>query len=91
LVLAKKVQKVVAEKYSFRSGEMLLLYAGCFFLAIKVVIDNEKWFLEDFASVSGYDKACISKIELFLMEDCLDFDASIPDKDYMREQTLLMN
>lgn len=89
LVLAKKVQKIVAEKYSFGAGEMLLLYAGCFFLSIKYVIDSEKWFLDDFALVSGYDKASISKIELFLMEECLDFDASVSEKDYMHEYLLI--
>ena len=85
LVLAKKVQKIVSEKFSFGAGEMVLLYAGCLLLSIKMVLDTEKWFVEDFALVSGLDKASISKIELFLMEECLDFYAGISEEEYRKE------
>jgi hypothetical protein len=85
LVLAKKVQKIVAEKFSFGPGEMMLLYSGCFLLSIKMVLDTEKWFIEDFALVSGMDKATINKIELFLMEECFEFYAGVSEEEYKRE------
>lgn len=89
LVLAKKVQKIVAEKFAFGPGEMMLLYSGCFLLSIKMVLDTEKWFVEDFALVSGMDKPTISKIELFLMEECLDFYAGISEEEYKKEHLSL--
>jgi len=60
LVLAKKVQKIVAEKFAFGLGGMILLYSGCFLLSIKMVLDTEKWLIEDFALVSGMDTATIN-------------------------------
>lgn len=85
MVLAKKVQKIVAEKFAFGLGEMVLLYSGCFLLSIKMVLDTEKWFIEDFALVSGMDTATINKIEMFLMEECLDFYAGISEEDFKKE------
>ena len=89
LVLARKVQKVVAEKFAFGPGEMMLLYSGCFLLSIKMVLDTEKWFIEDFALVSGMDRPTISKIELFLMEECLDFYAGMTEEEYSKEHQSL--
>lgn len=83
------MQKIVAEKFAFGPGEMMLLYSGCFLLSIKMVLDTEKWFVEDFALVSGMDKPTISKIELFLMEECLDFYAGISEEEYKKEHLSL--
>ena len=83
------MQKIVSEKFAFGPGEMMLLYSGCFLLSIKMVLDTEKWFIEDFALVSGMDKATISKIELFLMEECLDFNAAISEEEYNKEHLSL--
>ena len=87
LALARKVKEVASEKFQFNTGEFLLVYAGCLFLSIKMVVDLEKWFVEDFSTVSGVDKATIEKMELFVLEDALDFDVSI-SRNVFREEYL---
>lgn len=85
LALARKVQVVAAEHFSFNLGEFLLIYAGCLFLSIKMVVDTEKWFIEDFSTVSGIDQSTIQKMELFILEDALQFDVSIDSNTYRQE------
>jgi hypothetical protein len=55
LALARKVKTVAGSNFQFNAGEFLLIYAGCLFLSIKMVVDTEKWFIEDFSAVSGID------------------------------------
>jgi hypothetical protein len=87
LALARKVKDVAAKKFAFNMGEFLLIYAGCLFLSIKMVVDTEKWFVEDFSTVSGIDQPTIEKMELFVLEDALNFDVSI-DRNVYREEHL---
>jgi hypothetical protein len=87
LALARKVKKVAMRRFSFNMGEFLLIYAGCLFLSIKMVVDTEKWFVEDFSTVSGIDEATVEKMELFVLDDALNFDVSIA-RDIYREEHL---
>lgn len=85
LALAKKVKESASKKFAFNTGEFLLIYAGCLFLSIKMVVDTEKWFLEDFSAVSGIEESIVEKMELFILEDALNFDVSISRNLYREE------
>lgn len=85
LILAKKVKEIVAKKFQFHAGEFLLIYIGCLFLSIKVTLDTEKWFLEDFSEVSGIEPSIIEKMELFIFDDILNFNVSISSILYREE------
>jgi hypothetical protein len=54
-----------------------------------MVIDIEKWYIEDFSNVSSIDKNLIGKMELFILEEVLHFNVSISREDY-REEHLRM-
>lgn len=85
LSLARKVKDKAASLYTFTTGEFKMVYAACLFLSIKMVIDVEKWFIEDFSNVSGLEKDLITKMELFILEDILYFNVSVGRNEYRQE------
>jgi hypothetical protein len=66
-------------------GDFRFVYAGCLFLAIKIVVDVEKWFLEDFANVSGLKKELVQRMEFFVLEDVLKFRAGVSCDEYHKQ------
>lgn len=91
VALAKKVVKEAKKEYNFKKGEFVLLYAACLYLSIKMLIDEERWFIEDFAYVSGLEEKHIEKMEHFVFFDVLKFNAKLTDEVYFTEETFLRN
>lgn len=91
IALAKKVVKEAKKEYSFKKGEFILLYAACLYLSIKMLIDEERWFIEDFAYVSGLEEKHIEKMEQFVLFDVLKFNAKLSDQEYFDEEEYLRN
>lgn len=89
LALAKKVKKSLTKDYEFSEGDFLKIYGCCLFLSIKMVIDMEKWYLEDFEYVSGIPKETIEALEIFILDEALNFDISIPRTSYREEHLRL--
>lgn len=85
LALCKLVRKNIIGKYSFDEGEFLLVYAGALFLSIKMANDIEVWLLEDFSSTTGLDKEIIEEMELFVLQEALDFRVLVPLSQLQRE------
>jgi hypothetical protein len=85
LNVARKVKEKAANMFTFGVGEFKMVYAACLFLSIKMVIDVEKWYIEDFSNVSGLEKELITKMEMFIVEDILNFNVSVQRVDYRHE------
>lgn len=85
MVLIHRVQKIVINTHEFELGDFRFVYAGCLFLAIKIVVDVEKWFLEDFANVSGLKKELVQRMEFFVLEDVLKFRAGVSCDEYHKQ------
>lgn len=91
VALAKKVVLKAKKEYNFKKGEFILLYAACLYLSIKMLIDEERWFIEDFSYVSGLEEKHIEKMEKFVLFDILNFNAKISDAEYFAEEAFLKN
>lgn len=91
IALAKKVVKIAKKEYDFKKGEFILLYSACLYLSIKMLIDEERWFIEDFAYVSGLEEKHIEKMEQFIFFDILNFNAKLSEQEYFNEEAYLRN
>lgn len=89
VALAKKVVKIAKTDYTFKKGEFVLLYSACVYLSIKMLIDEERWFMADFAYVSNLEEAHVEKMEQFVLIDILNFNAKISDEDFIKEKLAL--
>lgn len=89
VALAKKVVKIAKSDYTFKKGEFVLLYSACLYLSIKMLIDEERWFLADFSYVSNLEEAHIEKMEQFVLIDILNFDPKISEADFKKERQTL--
>ena len=56
---------------------------------IKMLIDEERWFMADFAYVSNLEEAHVEKMEQFVLIDILNFNAKISDEDFIKEKLAL--
>jgi hypothetical protein len=90
VALAKKVVKIAKSDYTFKKGEFVLLYSACLYLSIKMLIDEERWFLADFSYVSNLEEAHIEKMEQFVLIDILNFDPKISEEVYKKERHNLL-
>jgi len=66
-----------------------LLFSACLYLSIKMLIDEERWFLADFAYVSGLEESHIEKMEIFVTSEILNFEYRITDEQFQKEKTAL--
>lgn len=89
VALAKVVVREARKSYSFKKGEFILIFAACLYLSIKLLIDEERWFVADFSYVSSLDESHIQKMEQFVLVDILSFDLKIPDSQFRKEEKLL--
>lgn len=89
VALAKKVVKIARADYSFKKGEFVLLYSACLYLSIKMLIDEERWFLADFSYVSNLEESHIEKMEQFVLIDLLNFDPKISEEEFKKERLAL--
>lgn len=90
VAMAKKVVKLAKSDYSFKKGEFVLIYSACLYLSVKMLIDEERWFVADFSYVSNLEEAHIEKMEQFVLIDILNFNAKISEEDFMQERLNLM-
>jgi hypothetical protein len=90
VALAKKVVKIAKKNYEFKKGEFVLLFAACLYLSIKVLVDEERWFVSDFAYVSGLEEAHIEKMEIFVAVELLEFDYKISEEEFWKEEEALV-
>ena len=86
VALAKKVVKLAKSDYSFKKGEFVLVYSACLYLSVKMLIDEERWFVADFSYVSNLEEAHIEKMEQFVLIDVLNFSPKISEEDFMKER-----
>lgn len=91
VALAKKVVKLAKNDYTFKKGEFVLLYSACLYLSIKMLIDEERWFLADFSYVSNLEEAHIEKMEQFVLIDILNFDPKVSEQEFKKERYALKN
>lgn len=89
IALAKRVVNEAKKSYSFKKGEFILIYAACLYLSIKLLIDEERWFVADFSYVSSLDEKHIEKMEKFVVFDILKFDVKLPDAEFKKEEMRL--
>lgn len=89
VALAKIVVKKAKKSYTFKKGEFVLIFAACLYLSIKLLIDEERWFVADFSYVSSLDESHIQKMEQFVLVDILSFNLKITDNLYRKEEKLL--
>lgn len=85
MILAKRVKKALINRFEFNKKEFMLIYAGCLFLSIKMVVDSHKWFVEDFSHISKIEEKLIQKMELFVTETALDFRLGVSEEEYHKE------
>ena len=90
VALAKKVVKLAKSDYAFKKGEFVLVYSACLYLSVKMLIDEERWFVADFSYVSNLEEAHIEKMEQFVLIDILNFSPKISEEDFMKERQTLM-
>ena len=90
VALAKKVVHEATKDYAFKKGEFILIYSACLYLSIKMLIDEERWFLADFSYVSGLEESHIEKMELFVLSDILKFSPKLSDEVFAKEKKELM-
>lgn len=90
-VLNKKIVQKIKESLtvSFSNGENFLVFSACLYLSIKMLNDMEKWFIEDFAQVSGLEERVIEKMEIRILRDILDFDLHVDYKYVQKERILI--
>lgn len=74
----KAVQILKKNGCDYSLGENLLVFTGCLYLSIKLIIDTEKWFIEDFCLVSGFSEDIISKMDICLVNEILNFEYYFP-------------
>ena len=78
LALAKNIQNSPeVKKVTFRVGDFLTFYAASLLLSIKLVIDTEKWYLEDFTNVSKIKEKLLHEAELMICSDILNYNINI--------------
>lgn len=82
VALAKKVVRLAKANYTFKKGEFVLLYSACVYLSIKMLIDEERWFMADFAYVSNLEESHVEKMEVFVLVDILNFETKISEEEY---------
>lgn len=89
VAIARKVVKEASKNYDFQKGEFILLYSACLYLSIKMLIDEERWFVADFSYVSDLDEKHIEKMEKFVAIEILKFDFKLSDDEFQREKKRL--
>lgn len=91
IALAKKVVRLAKEAHCFKKGEFVLLYSACLYLSIKMLIDEERWFLTDFSYVSNLEEAHIERMEQFVLIEVLNFYPKISVEEFKKEKKALKN
>lgn len=86
-ILNKKAVKILksSSNCSYQRGENILIFSGCIYLSIKMLIDEEKWFIEDFSVVSDFDENIVEKMEISLLRDIFNFDYFIDSDTFQNE------
>lgn len=92
-VLNKRAVMSLKKKSSsqFEKGENLLLFSASLYLSIKFLIDKEKWFIEDFSFVSGFEPNIIEEMEMNIIKDVLEFNYFISLDELENEKLFLKN
>lgn len=70
----------------FEQGEAHLIFCGCLYMSIKMLVDTERWFLEDFADLSGYCEGIVEKTEVLLLVEIFDFKTMVSEEEYQKAQ-----
>lgn len=70
-------------------GENVLLFSSCLFLSIKMLIDVEKWFVEDFCYICGLKEDSISCMELCLVTEILEFEYFVGQEEIEEEMKFI--
>lgn len=73
----------------YGSGENILLFSSCLYLSIKMLVDEETWFIEDFCLISGFEKKPIAQMEICLVADILGFNYFFSLDEIEREKKLI--
>lgn len=90
VVLLKKAVKIAENKYGCYKEDLLLLFSACLYTSIKMNMDVERWFIEDYSYVSNMSVVDIAEMDVFLVVDLLDFRLVISDEEFKTERKLLL-
>lgn len=73
----------------FEEGDSLMLFSSCLFLSIKLLLDHERWYIEDYAYISGISEKVVEKAELKLLVEVFEFNISFDFKQIQDLETIL--
>lgn len=86
----KAVQKLKeADDTMYKMGENILLFSSCLYLSIKMLVDLERWFIEDFCLVSGMEEEAITQMEICLLTEILGFNYFVTFDEIKNEKMLI--
>ena len=72
----------MVKDYSFKTNEFIVLFSGVLFLCIKYVVDVNKWYIEDFCKVCGMDPNVMKRMELFVLDQAINYKMFISDDEF---------
>ena len=77
LAIAKRLARDLKKLYHFERGEFLFVYAGTLLLSLKLLDDINLWFAKDLAEATGISVGLITEMELFVLEEVLQFKLEV--------------
>ena len=90
--LYKRALKLTREEViDLKSNDFICLFTICVYLSIKVLIDVEKWFLEDFSFLCGMEVDLIEELELAVVNDILKYSVLVKEQEFFEEKEKLLS
>ena len=76
-------------KVTLAGGDMFKIFAVCFFLAFKFLVDDEHLFVKDISDLTGMTTDKIQELDRVFLVDILKFNLFLSEAEMKSERALM--